>query len=272
MFVNDQLVYIQLQKTGCTHIARVMHAVSPGTFHVKHSPMRIDPGERLIVGSVRNPWDWYVSLWAFGCLGEGSISANLTFSFPAIAGRLARQAMLHPKSWGDTARKIGYHWGKDAGAWRSYYENADDPELFRAWLRALLADPGKRLLMEEYPVLPLRAFAGLMTFRFLQLHVAYDRWMAAARTLRSEADVIGLYRDHGVVEQFIRTERLDQDLAAVLDRAGIAYRQDDVFRAEKTNTSKHRSSAYYYDNETVDLVRRNEALIVQTFGYEAPSA
>ena len=82
MFVTDRLIYLQMRKTACTHIARVL-AETVGGHEVgyKHSPLPVDfPVDgRLFVGSIRNPWDYYVSSWAYGIKNrEGGLRKRLT--------------------------------------------------------------------------------------------------------------------------------------------------------------------------------------------------
>ncbi len=270
MFINDKIAYVQLQKTACTHIASVLHSLAPGEFRVKHSPIREDIHGRLVVGSVRDPWDWYVSLWAYGCLGRGAMYTQLTYSFPAISYRMARAAIFYPSQWLETARKIIYNSRKDYREWNRYYADANDPGLFRAWLKALLSPDGKRFLMEDYPVLPLREFTGLMTFRFLQLHVDDHHWRNFASTVRSRSALLDMYHRHSIVDRFVRMECLEDDLGPILDDVGIAYTVDDLKSRKKTNSSKRRDASYYYDLETIELVREHDFLIADEFGYDAP--
>ena len=81
MFVTDKLVYLQLQKTGCTHIVRLITELVGGEL-VGRKHGRLEKGfaleGRKIVGSVRDPWSWYVSLWAFGCIQSGTVYASTT--------------------------------------------------------------------------------------------------------------------------------------------------------------------------------------------------
>lgn len=271
MFINDKIAYVQLQKTAGTHIASVLHSLAPGDFRVKHSPIMENVEDRLVVGSVRNPWDWYVSLWAYGCLDRGMIHAQLVCPFPTLSYRIARAALLHPALWPETACKIAYNAQKDHREWIGYYADAHDPQLFRAWLKSLLSAQGKRYLMENYPTLPLRDFAGLMTFRFLQLHVDCGHWRRHAANIRSQDELRETYSRHGIIDRFIRMERLESDLGRILDEVGITYSNDDLRSRKKTNTSEHRGADFYYDRETIDLIAAHDFLVIEEFGYQVPA-
>ena len=76
MFVNDRIAYLQLQKTASTHIAQLFREYVGGESLSKHSRLRDEHGDRHIVGSIRNPLDWYVSLWAHGCRNRGALVAT----------------------------------------------------------------------------------------------------------------------------------------------------------------------------------------------------
>ena len=119
MFVCENLIYLQLQKTGCSQVTRLLEETVGGEQRRKHGRLDEPLSGRLLVGSIRNPWDWYVSLWAFGCSGRGAIRRRLTHprrdkpwrayvpgrSVPARSLRtLGEQAR---SAWAETTRPIG---------------------------------------------------------------------------------------------------------------------------------------------------------------------
>jgi len=73
MYRNDKVIFLQLQKTECTHITRVPLEYVGGGEIKKHSQLIINPEDRTIFGSIRNPWDWYMSLWSYGCMEKGAV-------------------------------------------------------------------------------------------------------------------------------------------------------------------------------------------------------
>src|SRR6476619_6662167 len=89
MFISDRIVFLELQKTGCTHIRDLLRELVGGQLVGKHNQAR----RRLFIegksflGSIRDPWDWHVSLWAFGCQGKGSVHISVTVDGLRIKGR-----------------------------------------------------------------------------------------------------------------------------------------------------------------------------------------
>ena len=82
MLITDELVYLELQKTGCSHTIKILSALNNKNCKIigKHNTYDSIPKEdqgnfesKLKIGNIRNPWDWYVSLWAFGCQKKGGL-------------------------------------------------------------------------------------------------------------------------------------------------------------------------------------------------------
>jgi hypothetical protein len=80
MYIADRLIYLRLQKTASTHIGKFLQSMIPGRLIGGHRRLqeRRLAVRRYIIGSIRNPWDWYVSLWAYGCQGKGGLYKWLT--------------------------------------------------------------------------------------------------------------------------------------------------------------------------------------------------
>jgi len=270
MFINDKLIYLQLQKTASTHIALLLDSRLPGKQVGKHGPLTRDPGGRMVVGSVRNPWNWYVSLWAFGCQQRGAIRNRLVASFPANLTHILRRNSIHPGRWLQSVRQLRLQAHKNAALWQSLYASSDDPELFREWLRNMFTGKGKSLQPGEYPFLPMNRIAGLMTFRFLRLFIDDGVWRNRASDIKTLADIRALFEQHCIVDEFIRTESIERDIARLLTGLGVDVNEEDLQTA-KANTSRRRDVNYYYDAESIELVREQEQFIIGHFGYEPPA-
>lgn len=102
MFVNDKFVYIHLPKTGGSFISTFLKEHVGGeyqqTSHNKHVKARsINKKNRFEFGSIRNPWDWYVSFYEFNLtrtpyteLMKPTFAEFLKYSFEKTQGNLLR--------------------------------------------------------------------------------------------------------------------------------------------------------------------------------------
>ena len=69
-----------MQKTGCTHIASLLSRLFDGEQIGKHNAASDNQinSDAYFLSSIRNPWDWYLSLWTFGVQGNGGLMHRLT--------------------------------------------------------------------------------------------------------------------------------------------------------------------------------------------------
>ena len=81
MFLTSDLCYVEMHRSGSTHLVKLFEKYMPDgkKIGVHNRPdQEIYDSNRFFVGSIRNPWEWYVSLWSFGCVKKGTLYGRLT--------------------------------------------------------------------------------------------------------------------------------------------------------------------------------------------------
>lgn len=267
MYISNKLIYLQLEKTACTHIESILNSYLPGETVGKHGPLTFDAGGRHVIGSIRNPFDWYVSLWAYGCLGQGQVHSTLTTGASQLTKRALRDRALHPVRWKEVPSVLMSTICHNKAEFRALYRDPDDPELFRAWLQRILEGPKRPYIQDDYPMQLIDKQLGLFSYRFLRLFTDFRAWTNHRSALRSAADVRQFYEDHSICSTFIRNERLEQDLATLLSGIGLETTVEGLLR-DKINASKHRTYREYYNDDLVELVRKKDGLICDLFSYD----
>lgn len=263
MFVSDRFIYVQMQKTGCTHIASLLERICPGETVGKHNRATAEQqaSGRCFISSTRNPWDWYLSLWTYGAQGRGGIASKLTRRH--WRGPL-RQALRNP-AHGIPALINEYR--KDIAGWQRSYQRSDDVDSFRHWLRMVHDPKNFHDLVPGASISGLAPKVGLMTYRYIGLCWKAPELLNTTTELSSlkELDASNCY-----IDSFIRQESLEDDLWRTLDSLNLVSEADHptVYGAQKENTShRPRSIQDYYDAQSIELVRRRDALLIEKFGY-----
>jgi hypothetical protein len=272
MVSTDKLIYLSLQKTACTYVNAVLTERFGGQLtKPKHGrlPPEFPRNGRTVAGTVRNPWEWYVSLWAFGCekRNEGGTyrhATNRRFRYLLSRGP-ATPLQRVVGAWKECR--------KSTDGWRRLYQDVSDTGAFREWLFRMFDRSYAYDINFDYAASTLSGFAGLLTYWYSWLYLSDTAVLFGPQGARSMAALQDYDRRHNVVDVMLRNETLATDLIALL--RGVGHTVDDSLLAalgsgRRKNSSKHHPAAYYYDEATRDLVARREALIVAKYGYQAP--
>ncbi len=283
MFVTDKLIYLQMQKTACTHIASLLSKHIGGQKIGKHNYLEDFKTKKYICGSIRNPWDWYISLWAFGCktAGSGFLHWKLTNTgFLTFSNFLdfVKNDEYGPYNFTNIQIKdvLDYFFNefkKPIFSWRDSYKNHKSPECFRKWLK-LIYDPARsRDLYEGYSISSLSKFAGLMTYRYCGF---FHRDFFNFNKFKNISNIVELRKfdkNNNILDYIIRVESLEEDLIKMLEKVGYALDEktkDLIRNSGKTNVSSHLKTSHYYDEETIKLIAEKEKFIIEKYNYKPP--
>ncbi len=268
MYISERIIFPQMQKTGCTHITRILMKYDGGIVVSKHEPIqrRSDVDGRIVLGSIRNPWDWYVSLWAYGCSGRGTLRKYLA------ADPLSRFKPTFPIKPTAGAKQLAHaiiDW-RLTRLFEPLYRDVESVTNFRNWLKLILGDVGRRSLPGGYRRSSLSESLGLMSYRHLHFSASQEDVRRFSTRNRNFSSIRDFYEQFCLTDHVIRLESLSDDLSQVFKRLNLRVSESELEGIERTNTSKHRSFSDYYDSESADLVMKRDTLIVEQFGYSRP--
>lgn len=246
-------------------MSRVLAMISPDGQREMHSRLteHILNSGRLVTGSIRNPFDWYVSIWGYGCDGKGFLRERLTGP-----KRITGHGYRHSLQLGIASLLADMR--QNRNFWTELYSDSSSPILFRRWLAAI-HDPRNRFRIGEgYSRSSLSLFAGLYTYRYCYLfHDSVSHLLDGG--IRNLQQLIEADREHNIVKHFIRMEQINRDLLDMLAKSGTRVEADFGSRIrslERTNpSSRKKDFSYYYDEKTADLVISRDAFLLKKHNY-----
>ncbi|WP_258105484.1 sulfotransferase family 2 domain-containing protein [Marinoscillum sp. MHG1-6] len=269
MLITDQIIFFELQKTGCTHTRRILSTLYADNHQIigKHNAYDTVPKKVLgdfegktKVGNIRNPWDWYISLWAYGCQHRGGLYRRVALNNYLFL--FSKKRFLDLINTGP----YGRYPKLDTQLWQQVYSDVNNYENFNAWLKLVLQSK-EHGIGEGFKIGNISQFAGLMTFRYFQLY-AYRKKLNSVHSLKELRD---FDQKENFMDVIIRNENLHSDLLENVDK--LKCSQEELTKvlgsfAKRTNTSE-RDKDYrkYYDEESVKLVQQKEKFIIEKYGY-----
>jgi hypothetical protein len=253
MIEYDTFIYLDVYRTGSTHVLSVLKQIAGQPLRInRHAPVtKAHPIRRtcgkFVFATVRNPWDWYVSLWAYGADGKSAIRRYLTEHLPA-----------------DKVENL--------------YDKQQPEMAFRRWLK-FMHDPAMldKVMTEYLPESGLAGVFGLYTYRFFRVTTLYPRLFLKRWRIPSIESGIRYHRRHHAYQHILRSEVLDEDLIVMIGKyrslCHFSANAEAVVRRMSRaprNASTRSLAGYreYYDAEARELVARRDRFFLECFGYE----
>ena len=232
MLITDKFVFIHFPRAGGTFVYDVVKKFFPSAFELGyHLPRELLPKEYAhlpILGTIRNPWDFYVSWYH-----HQYFNVNYTLQKNILFGILSDDRTFSLTETIRNALDIGVNDAKlntliQALPEAYNFQDRNIPNLTKA-------------LMER-----IRGSAtGLYTFRFNQLFgPAEDVYFCQVESLRR--DLISFFEDIGVLSDGL---------------------QNYICELEKKNVSESLHYSNYYTSELAELVSIRDHQLIKRFGF-----
>jgi hypothetical protein len=272
MFATPDFAYVHLPKTGGTQITQVLREVVGDAGRVfagaaKHR--RADENGcagRPVIGSIRNPWDWYVSLWMYDIESVGELRLQVT--------RRQRQRATGAL---DPVRRLLE--AVRVRRWKRAYE-APTRARFLYWLQRVHSPKlrrgfaGTQLAQSWVP----RHF-GYMTYLYLYLYLDDPAILADDRFATRSDDLLDeLMRPRLAPIAMIRQDALVDDLAAALVTLGcaastaqaVAFPAMQQAAKGRVNSSGRGHVSDYFTADAVAMVGERDGFVARLHGYSYP--
>ena len=255
MIEYDKFIYLDVYKTGSTYVVALLKRLVEGepiraTRHApltKGRPFNWKQG-KYAFATVRNPWDWYVSMWAY------SIQQPNVLFFRDVRRVLAAE----------DARRL--------------FDPENPKDSFALWLTSLSDPKFLKEVLEGHPYAKssLNSFLGFYSYRFMRVTTPHPALFMGPWAIRTMDQAIRHQKRWAIYDRVFQSETLTDDFSSFAienqDMLGLKPNTKQILKrqADKMrNTSKRTLSTYrdYYTDELRDLVARRDRLIIDLFDY-----
>lgn len=274
MLITDKLIYIELHKTGCTHTRSILADMFPdshkiankhGTYNNTSKDILGDFEEKIKIGNIRNPWDWYVSLWAYGCDKKGGLYNVLTQnrSKPKLLSKKGVKCFFENIF---SKNQDEYFW-LNPEIWRKFYEDSENYENFNTWLSLILSKEKFRI-GENYKSSHLSEFVGFFTYRYIKLYT-YGNHLDKVKSI---SDLMKYDAEENFMDEIIKNEHINQGLILIANKLkyDLTKLKNILKRHNKRTNKSNRDKDYrkYYNKESIELVEKYDSFIIEKFNYK----
>jgi len=276
VYITDEFVFVEVPKTGSTYIDQIMIDMLDGEKAGKHnypSDALLD-SNRSFVGSIRDPFDWYVSLWSYGCKVKersGPYRKTMTYRpFDLKGYGFDKKPVFGAKAYANYLLKAPF---AKRDAWKAAYVDSKNPDNFRTWVDLMFRSDEIYLYNAIFAQTRLKNFVGLYTFRYLWLCCRNREELLTTSCPGTLEELRAWEQKNCYVDRFIKMEDMADGLITLFDDFGYTLTDEQRGRLEdnkRHNASKRsREIGQYYNSEDRALIYEREKIIFDKFGYAA---
>tara|TARA_A100001035_G_scaffold223624_1_gene184158 strand:+ start:279 stop:1073 length:795 start_codon:yes stop_codon:yes gene_type:complete len=264
MFISSKICFLELEKTGISSIKKFLkNHINEGVITRPHDYVteEILNKKLFFLGSIRNPLDWYVSRWSYGCMmkTDDSLFRNL------IKKRFNISRIQSIE--GQYLKKIYYlknQFLKNNRNLENLYSDPYNHKNFQLWLKEILLKKKNNALAEQYYFSSLNKNFGYMTFRYLIMFTKPQQRKKIYSDIKSYKEIEDFDKSYNFINKFMKVENLQNDLENLLKELGINKKNE----IEIINPSKrNKDSDFYYDKESIEIVKNQDKYIFNKFNY-----
>jgi hypothetical protein len=233
MIRTDRFVFVHVHKTGGSSLNAVIEqclANQPIGYHYPYATLPDEHRHLPVLAVVRNPWDWYVSWYAFNRkLGMH----NALFIVLSDGGKADfRTTITNLVTLGEDSTRARQH-------------------------RAALA----AILPVSFGTDRLSGLTCDCIRSCNDPHVGYFSWLFRRMLAGAEPSRLHVARFENLEHSILRI----MDALDVPERTQLSAA---LQRDEKKNSSSHSHYSHYYDDALAELVGRQEHRLIEEFGYK----
>ena len=264
MFISSKICFLELEKTGISSIKKFLkNHIQEGKITRPHDYVTEEILNKNIffLGSIRNPLDWYISRWSYGCMmkSDDSLFRNL------VKKRLNISRINNID--GQYFKKLQYlknQFLKKNKYLENLYSDPYNKKNFQLWLKELLVKKKNSSLAEHYYFSSLNNNFGYMTFRYLIMFTKPQQRKKIYTEIKSYEDIEDFDMDHNFINKFMKVETLKHDLEILIKELGIEKKGE----IEIVNPSmRNKELEFYYDKECIEIVKNQDKFIFNKFNY-----
>tara|TARA_Y100000590_G_C15669310_1_gene995693 strand:+ start:90 stop:905 length:816 start_codon:yes stop_codon:yes gene_type:complete len=269
MFLSKDFCYLELHRSASAHISKLLEKYFPKGKRIGiHDRADKDTYNSKIffLGSIRNPWDWYVSMWAKACEKRGELyewTALKKFRFHRLG--LKTKPFLSPYIFFN-------QFVKPFKKWNEVYVDPKNLDNFRSWLKLILKD---RIHDDGsgFGLSSIHNFSGQLTYRYLCLFSKRTEDLFN-NSISNFDDMKRFDENYNVLNYVIKLENLENDFINFLTKLNMKVDPSEeklISNLSRTNkSSRINNFIEYYDQESIDIVYQKERLIIDKYNYDLP--
>ena len=265
MIIGKNFFITEMPKTGTTFLRSYFKQYKEVELTNHHETLNQNKRYNLLkfrnkIGIIRNPYDWYLSMWKWSCKNKrGSpIYSDLT----SVRLKLKRLRI--------SKRLIEYikvQIVKDRNSLKKLFLDVNSKKNFNKFLDIMLSFKNRYLIGSEYSFVPHRNL-GYMTYIFFCQNLLRSDYNIMYLSKYSLSKILDHNNKKLYTNIFFKTENLNKSLKYFLKKNKIKVKKFNNLEDNSTSKNFRSNYKYFFSKKNILLIEKKEDFIFQKFKYK----
>ena len=269
MIIGKNFFISEMPKTGTTFLRNYFTQYKNIELTIHHETLNENKRYNLLnfknrVGVVRNPYEWYLSLWKWSCKEKrGSpIYSDL------ISVRLKlRRLKLNCRFFSYIFTQLT----KDRKKLKDLFDDVNSKKNFNEFLDIMLNLKKRNLIGSEYSFVPFKNL-GYMTYVFFTQNVLRKNYNIMYNNKYEFSDILAINNSKLYTNYFFKTENLNHNLKKFLFKKNIKIKNLKILNNNSTPKILNRNLKNFFSKKNILLIEKKEDYIFKKFKYKKISS
>ena len=265
MIVGKNFFITELPKTGTTFLRNYFKQYKEIKLTLHHDT--VDENRKLSlhnkcykVGTIRNPYLWYLSFWKWSCKQKKKSPL-----YSDITSRRIKFKRLKFSS--NIMTYIFSQLFKNKSKLKNIFEDVNSKKNFNFFLEILLDSKYRNLISSDYSFIPHKEL-GYMTYYFLTQNVSKKYYENLYNPNMQFSSILKKLDSKLYLNYYLKTERLEKNLKTFLKRVKLPVKKIKNLNKNSTKENFKKEFKKFFTKKNLNLIERKDKYLFKKFKYK----
>jgi hypothetical protein len=265
MIIGDNFFITEMPKTGTTFLRNYFRQYKNIKITSHHDT--VDENQKLNlsikkfkVGTIRNPYLWYLSFWKWSCKEKKKS--------PLYSDIISRRIKIRRLKLNNNLPKYLFtQIFKDKNKLKLLFEDVNSKENFNLFLKILLNFEHRNNVSSDFSFIPHKKL-GYMTYYFLIQNISKKYYRNLYNSDQKFTLILKNLDKKIDINYFFKTESLERDIKIFLKKVNLPIKKFGDLKKNSTSNNFNKSFKKFFTKENLELIEKKDAYLFKKFKYK----
>lgn len=265
MIIGDKFFITEMPKTGTTFLRNYFKQYKKIKITSHHDT--VDENQKFNlsikkfkVGTIRNPYLWYLSFWKWSCKEKKKS--------PLYSDIISRRIKIKRLKLNNNLSKyLLTQIFKNKQELKLLFEDVNSKKNFNLFLKILLNFNHRNIVSSDFSFIPHKKL-GYMTYYFLTQNVSKEYYKNLYNSNKKFPVILKSLDKKIDLNYFFKTESLEKDIKIFLRKVNLPIKKFRDLKKNSTSNNYNKNFKKFFTKKNLELIEKKDEYLFEKFKYK----